>query len=74
MLAEHGGGPPLPPDLAFDDADTEVASWQLCAVAPVSAYDGQRLLAAGDVAQRLGLLVELMTELELDLHRMLSAE
>ena len=74
VLAEHGGGPPLPPDLAFDDGDTEVASWQLCAVAPVSAYDAQRLLAAGDVARRLALLVELMTELELDLHRMLSAE
>ncbi len=74
VLAEHGGAPPLPPELAFDDADTEVASWQLCAVAPVSAYDAQRLLAAGGVAQRLGLLVELMTELELDLHRMLRAE
>ncbi len=74
VLAEHGGGPPLPPDLAFEDGDSEVASWQLCAVAPVSAYDAQRLLAAGDVARRLALLVELMTELELDLHRMLSAE
>ena len=74
VLAEHGGGPPLPPELAFDDGDTEVASWQLCAVAPVSAYDAQRLLAAGGVARRLELLVELMTELELDLHRMLGAE
>ena len=68
------GRPPLPPELAFDDGDTEVASWQLCAVAPVSAYDAQRLLAADGAAQRLGLLVELMTELELDLHRMLRAE
>ena len=50
------------------------ASWQLCAPAPVSAYDAQRLLAAGDVAPRLRLLVELMEELELDLHRMLTAE
>jgi uncharacterized protein len=74
VLAEHGGGPPLPPDLAFDGGDTEVASWQLCAVAPVNAYDAQRLLAAGDVAPRLRLLVELMEELELDLHRMLTAE
>ena len=60
VLAEHGGGPPLPPDLAFDEGDAEVASWQLCAVAPVSAYDAQRLLAAGDIAGRLRLLVELM--------------
>jgi uncharacterized protein len=74
VLAEHGGGPPLPPDLVFDDGNTDVASWQLCALAPVSAYDAQRLLAAGDVARRLRLLVELMEELELDLHRMLSAE
>jgi uncharacterized protein len=74
VLAEHGGGPPLPPDLVFDDGDTDVASWQLCALAPVSAYDAQRLLAAGDAVRRLGLLAELMEELELDLQRMLSAE
>ena len=46
LLAEHGGAPPLPPGLALDGGgDAEVASWQLCAAAPVSAYDAQRLLA-----------------------------
>ena len=75
LLAEQGGGPPLPPDLALDGGgDTDVPSWQLCAVAPVSAYDAQRLLAAGDAAPRLRLLVGFMEELELDLHRMLTAE
>ena len=51
-----------------------VAAWQLCAVAPLSAYDAQRLLAADGAAERLRLLAELMEELELDLHRMLRAE
>jgi hypothetical protein len=40
----------------------------------VSAYDAQRLLAAGDATERVRLLVELMEELELDLHRMLNQE
>ena len=47
-----------------------MAAWQLCGAAPVNAYDAQRLLAAGDVAGRLGLLVKLMEEFELDLQRM----
>jgi hypothetical protein len=43
-------------------------------VAPVNAYDAQRLLAADGAAERLGLLVELMDDLELDLRRMLTGE
>ena len=75
MLAEHGGGPPLSPDLAFDGGgDPAVASWQLCAAAPVSAYDAQRLLDAGGAAARALLLVELMEELEHDLQRMSAPE
>jgi Lon protease-like protein len=74
VLAEHGGGRALPPGLSFDGGDAEVASWQLCAAAPVSAYDAQRLLATGDATERVRLLVELMEELELDLHRMLREE
>ena len=64
----------MPPELTFDVGDAEVASWQLCAAAPVSAYDAQRLLATGDATERVRLLVELMEELELDLHRMLNQE
>jgi Lon protease-like protein len=71
ILAEHGGAPPLPPDFPLDGGgDAEVASWQLCAAAPLSAYDAQRLLARDSAAGRLARLTELMEELELDLQRM----
>jgi hypothetical protein len=49
-----------------------LAAWQLCSVAPVNAYDAQRLLAADGAGERLALLVELMDDLELDLRRMLT--
>lgn len=75
LLAEHGGGSALDPGLALDGGgDVELAAWQLCGVAPVNAYDAQRLLAAATAAERLGLLVELMDDLELDLRRMLAGE
>ena len=75
LLAEHGGAPALPPELVLHGGgDVDRAAWQLCAVAPVSAYDAQRLLAADGAPARLRLLAELMEELELDLHRMLRAE
>lgn len=75
LLAEHGGGPALEPGLVLDGGgDPEIAAWQLCGVAPVNAYDAQRLLAADSAAERLDLLVELMDDLELDLRRMLTGE
>jgi uncharacterized protein len=75
LLAEQGGAPPLAPDLALDGGgDVDRAAWELCAVAPLSAYDAQRLLSADGAPERLRLLAELMEELELDLHRMLRAE
>jgi Lon protease-like protein len=75
LLAEQGGAPPLPAELALDGGgDVDLAAWQLCALAPLSAYDAQRLLAADAAPQRLRLLAALMEELELDLHRMLGAE
>ena len=51
-----------------------MASWQLCAAAPISTYDAQKLLVAENVASRLTQLVGLMEELELDVERMLAAE
>ncbi len=73
VLAEHGGGTALDPGLVLDGGgDVDVATWQLCGEAPVSAYDAQRLLAADDAAERLALLVELMDDLDLDLRRMLG--
>ena len=75
LLAEQGGAPPLAPDLVLDGGgDADLASWQLCGVAPLNAYDAQRLLAAEGAPERLRLLAQLMEELEIDLHRMLRAE
>ena len=75
LLAEQGGAPPLPAELALDGGgDAELAAWQLCAAAPLNSYDAQRLLAAEGVPERLRLLTQLMDDLELDLHRMLRAE
>ena len=62
----------LSPGLSSTEEGTP--SSQLCEVAPVNAYDAQRLLAADGAAVRLNLLVELMDDLELDLRRMLTGE
>jgi Lon protease-like protein len=75
LLAEQGGAPALAPGESFDESpDVDVAAWRLCAEAPLSAYDAQRLLAADDAAERLALLAELMADLESDLQRMLASE
>jgi Lon protease-like protein len=74
LLSEHGGEPALSADTPFDRGDPETASWQLCAAAPVSAYDAQRLLAADPTSRRLALLGELMDDLELDLQRLHASE
>jgi Lon protease-like protein len=70
LLAEHGGAPALAPDEIFDPDDPETATWRLCAEAPVTAYDAQRLLVAEGTRARLGLLGRLMDDLELDLQRL----
>jgi uncharacterized protein len=75
LLAEQGGAPPLSPELALDGGgDAERASWQLCAAAPLSAYDAQRLLACESAPARLQLLAGLMEEVEVDLQRLLRAD
>jgi len=75
LVAEHGGSPALPPgELVDPGTDPETASWQLCAHAPLSAYDAQRLLAADDAQERLSLLIGLMDDLERDLRRMLAGD
>ncbi len=70
LLSEHGGAPALAPETVFDPADPETSVWQLCAEAPVSAYDAQRLLTTEETTARLALLGEFMEELELDLQRL----
>jgi Lon protease-like protein len=75
LLAEHGGAPALAPDAQFDGGgDVEAACWQVCGVAPLNAYDAQRLLAVPGPSARLRLLADLMDELELDLRRMAAPE
>jgi uncharacterized protein len=74
LLAEHGGAPALSPETTFDPMDPETSTWQLCAAAPVSSYDAQRLLTAEGTGTRLALLGDLMDEIELDLHRLHNRE
>jgi hypothetical protein len=71
LLSESGASAPMPPEFRLDD-DPELAVWQLCAEAPVSAYDAQRLLSSADVAQRLALLLSLTEEIEEDVRRLMS--
>ncbi len=62
----------MPPEFTLDD-DPERAVWQLCAEAPISAYDAQRLLSSADgVAARLSLLLALTEEIEQDVRRIMS--
>jgi uncharacterized protein len=75
LLSEQGGAPALPPGTRLDGGgNVERASWNLCAAAPVDAYDAQRLLAAESTSERLGRLVQLMEDLEQDVHRLLASE
>jgi len=71
LLSESGASAPMPPEFTLDD-DPERAVWQLCAEAPVSAYDAQRLLSSDGVAQRLALLLSLTEEIEEDVRRLMS--
>jgi hypothetical protein len=71
LLSETRDAPALPAETVFD-ADPVTAGWQLCAEAPVTAYDRQQLLGTDSAGARLELLLELVTAVEHDLHRMLA--
>lgn len=60
--------------LVTDDvsADRATAAWQLCAQAPVTAFDAQRLLTTDDTAARLELLAELANDVADDAARLLA--
>jgi hypothetical protein len=73
LLAESGAAPALSADVAFHH-DPEVAAWQICAEAPLTTFDAQRLLSCDGAAERLALLVELTDAVEQDLHQLLSSE
>src|SRR6202167_1852051 len=72
LLSESGATSALPAETQLDD-DPEVASWQLCAEAPLTMFDAQRVLSAPGTAERLALLLELTEAMEQDLHRMLAS-
>ncbi len=72
LLSESGASSALPAETQLDD-DPEVASWQLCAEAPLTMFDAQRVLSAPGTAERLALLLELTEAMEQDLHRMLAS-
>ena len=72
LLSESGATSALPAEVQFAD-DPDVASWQLCAEAPLNMMDAQRVLSADGTLERVELLTEFTEAMEQDLHRMLAS-
>jgi Lon protease-like protein len=72
LLSESGATSALSAETRFDH-DPDVASWQICAEAPLNMMDAQRLLSTNGTSERLELLIELTEAMEQDLHRMLAS-
>ncbi len=72
LLSESGATAALAAETQFDE-DPEVASWQICAEAPLNMMDAQSVLSAESTTHRLELLIELTEAMEQDLHRMLAS-
>jgi Lon protease-like protein len=71
LLSELGDVPAVPGTMALADTPDEMA-WRLCALAPVTAFDRQRLLEAPDPDTRLALLIDLVRHVGDDVHRILA--
>jgi Lon protease-like protein len=71
LLSELGAASALPPDLSLGE-EPDVVAWSLCALAPVSMWDRQRLLESPGAVDRLSLLVELLGEVACDATRLLA--
>ena len=71
LLSELGDVPAVPGSMALGDTPDEVA-WRLCALAPVNAFDRQRLLEAPGPDERLALLLDLVRAVGDDVGRMLA--
>ncbi len=71
LLSELGTRPALSFETTFDE-DPRIACWQICAEAPLSMIDAQRLLASPGVMARLELLIVLTDAVEFDLRAMLA--
>jgi uncharacterized protein len=72
LLSESGASSALSAQIHFAE-DPEVASWQICAEAPLNMMDAQRVLCTASTLERLELLIELTEAMEHDLHRMLAS-
>ncbi|MCE2528164.1 MAG: hypothetical protein J4G00_11660, partial [Actinomycetia bacterium] len=57
------GAPGLPAEFVLSE-DSSTADWQLAALSPLGPMDRQQLLTVDNSAQRLDLLVQLLTEAE----------
>lgn len=57
-------GDPGPPATFEVSDDPQTAAWQLSALSPLGPLDQQRLLTAASTSSRLGLLAELLAEVE----------
>jgi hypothetical protein len=71
LLSEAGRGAALPSDLRLDP-DRDVAAWQLCALAPISPFDKQRLLETDERARRLAEVAALSDAVAEDVMRLLA--
>lgn len=65
-------GTPAAPATADIDTDPTLASYQIATLSPTGPLDRQRLLAAGDVAERFDRLDTLLGAVETDLRRQLE--
>ena len=71
LLSELGEAPAVPPELSLGDSPDEIV-WRMCALAPLDAFDRQRLLEAPGQQDRLVLLLELLRAVGDDVRRILA--
>lgn len=71
LLSELGETPPMGTAVELGE-DLDAAAWRLCALCPVTAHDGQRLLETEGTAERLRLVSSLADDVSEDLTRLLA--
>jgi uncharacterized protein len=71
LLSELGELPALPFELPLA-RDADVASWQMCELAPLTPLDRQRLLSTDAVCERMALLAELCDAIARDVIALLA--
>ncbi|HXQ59180.1 MAG TPA: LON peptidase substrate-binding domain-containing protein [Acidimicrobiales bacterium] len=72
LLSELGSPAPVVADLGAGGGDLVRRLWRLCAMAPLTALDCQRILETDDPGTRMGLLVELCEAMSGDLTGLLG--